>query len=222
MRFAIAGEGLTDFIVLQNLLRGFFNDKNLPVSRLHPDNTEPAGWGNLFNYLSTDKFKEAIDNTDYAIVQIDSGTCQDWNENIIHIGSDPTLLTDFIQSISQTLIKKIGDDFYNPNKEKIIFAVTVHDIECWLLPFNANLPAHRSKVVGCVNAIEQIANQQGFSINQKNYQQGKHYETLSKDMRKQKDLMNKYVLNPSLKTFIASLLAAFPPPAIEEPAEKAE
>ena len=60
MRFLIAGEGLTDFIVLQNLLRGFFNDKNLSATRLLPKDKEPVGWGNLFNYLTTEEFKQAV------------------------------------------------------------------------------------------------------------------------------------------------------------------
>jgi hypothetical protein len=111
-RFLFAGEGLTDYIVIRNLLIGFFKDKNLAISRLLPRDKEPVGWGNVLNYLSTDEFREGVNNTEYIVVQI----------------------------------------------------------ECWLLPFIADQPAHQSKIVGCVNAVERIAQKQGISINQKNYE----------------------------------------------------
>ena len=70
MRFAIAGEGRTDFIVLQNLLIGFFNDKNLAVTRLLPKDKEPVGWGNVLNYLSTEEFRIGALYNDYVVVKL--------------------------------------------------------------------------------------------------------------------------------------------------------
>ncbi len=198
MRFLIAGEGLTDFIVLQNLLRGFFNDKNLSATRLLPKDKEPVGWGNLFNYLTAEEFKQAVPFSDYTIVQIDTGTSQEWKKDITSIDSKTTDLIPFIEAIKTVLINKMGFDFYNENKDKILFAICVHDIECWLLPFNATLPAHQKKMVGCVNAIEKLANEKGFSINEKNYAGGKHYDILSKPMRGNGELITKGKLNESL------------------------
>ena len=211
MRFLIAGEGLTDFIVLQNLLRGFFNDKNLSATRLLPKDKEPVGWGNLFNYLTTEEFKQAVPFSDYTIVQIDTGTCQEWKEGIVSIDSKKTDLVPFIESIKTILVNKMGLNFYTEHQEKILFAICVHDIECWLLPFNATQPAHHKKLVGCVTTIEKIANEKGFSIHEKNYQEGKHYETLSKPMRDNGQLMNKGKLNESLSLFINELTKVFTP-----------
>jgi hypothetical protein len=100
-----------------------------------------------------------------------------------------------------------------------LFAITVHDIECWLLPFIAAQPAHQSKIVGCVNAVERIAQKQGISINQKNYENGKHYEQFSQDMKNHNALMQRYSLNPSLKIFIDVLRTAFPPAPLQEAQE---
>ncbi len=209
MRFLIAGEGLTDFIVLQNLLRGFFNDKNFLATRLLPKDKEPVGWGNLFIYLSTEEFKQAVPFSDYTIVQIDTGTCEEWKEGIVPIGAKATNLLPFIESIKTVLVNKMGVDFYDEHKDKILFAICVHDIECWLLPFNATLPAHHKKTVGCVRTIEKIANTKGFSVNEKNYQEGKHYETLSKPMRDNEELIVKGKLNESLSLFVNELHKVF-------------
>ena len=210
MRFAIAGEGLTDYTVLKNLLIGFFNDKNLPTTRLLPEDKEPVGWGNVSHFLASERFRKGVLNADYTIVQIDTGTCQDWNENIEHIGDDVSKVEAFIQTVIGVLKRKIGDEFYEQYAAQILFAVTVHDMECWLLPFNEKLKNKQAKIVGCFNALEAIANKQGFSLHQKNFEESKHYEKLSADMKKQKTLFDKAHLNISLHFFIEQLKVFFP------------
>jgi hypothetical protein len=207
---AFAGEGLTDFKVIKNLLIGFFNDKNLPITKLKPKETEPAGWGNLFDYITTPEFRDGVDYSDYTIIQIDTDRCEEWKDDIKHIGDDESQIEQFIKKVSASLIKRIGNDFYLANRHKLLFAICIHDIECWLMPFNANQSAHHSKIVGCQNALEKIAQKNGFSIHQKYYEEGKFYEILSQDMKKHKILMQKYSLNPSLKIFIETLLNTFP------------
>lgn len=209
MRFAVVGEGKTDYKILKNLLIGFFNNKNLPVTRLLPKENEPVGWGNVFKYLSTEEFRNGVENNDYIVVQIDTKECADWEERIPNIGSDTTRIDEFVQSVKNTLIERIGLDFYRTNERKIVFAITIHEIECWLLPFITTNKAHFSKMVGCENAVEKIANKQGFSIHQKNYQEGKHYDDLSQGMKNRKQLLEKSKLNPSLGLFINILIENF-------------
>lgn len=119
MNFVIAGEGLTDYIVLKNLLIGFFNNKNLPVNRLLPKDKEPVGWGNVLKYLSTEEFRNGVINSDYCIVQIDTNECEDWNEELIHIGDDESKVNVFIRDIIKVLINRIGQEYVNL-KNKII------------------------------------------------------------------------------------------------------
>lgn len=207
---AFAGEGLTDFKVIKNLLIGFFNDKNLPVNRLLPKETEPVGWGNLLHYLTTPEFRGGVDFNDYTIVQIDTDKCEEWKEELNHIGDDDGQVEPFVEKVIATLIKRIGTEYYSKNKHKFFFAICVHDLECWLLPFNAPQPAHQSKIVGCQNTIEKIAGKKGLSIHQKNYQDGKVYDELSKNLKSHKILMEKYTLNSSLEVFINTLIKAFP------------
>ncbi len=196
MRFAIAGEGRTDFIVLQNLLIGFFNDKNLSVTRLLPKDKEPVGWGNVLKYLSTEEFRFGTLNNDFVVVQIDTDKCEEWNVGLKNIGDNISLVESFINAVIDVLKAKIGTDFYQSNESKILFAITVQDMECWLLPFNIDLPAKQTKIVGCYKTLESVATKQGFSLNQKNYEDGKNYETLATEMKKNKILMEKYSLNP--------------------------
>jgi hypothetical protein len=62
----------------------------------------------------------------------------------------------------------------------------------------------------CFNALEAIANKNVYSLNQKNYKDGKYYDDFSKVMKSNKDIMAKAHLNPSLKIFIDTLSTKFP------------
>ncbi len=215
MKFAIVGEGLTDFKVLKNLLIGFTKDKNLIVNRLLPKDKEPVGWGNVLHYLSSSEFQFGVKFNDFTIVQIDTNECDQWGAGLKHIGDDDKQIEEFISQIIGTLKDKIETGFYDTHQGKIIFAICVHDMECWLLPFHASQPAHFSKIVRCYPTLEQVAQKKGFSLHQKNYEDGKHYEDLSKDMKDNKILFQKSKLNPSLKYFIESLSLILPTDKID-------
>ncbi len=210
MRFAVAGEGLTDFKVVKNLLIGFFKNKDLPITRLLPKDYEPIGWGNVLKYLGSDEFKTSFEFNDFVVVQIDSDECVEWVEGIKHIGNKQEELGAFIEQLKTTLIKHIGKDFYDTQMDKIIFAICVHEIECWLLPFNTTQKAHSGKMVNCAETLEAYCKKQGFSIHQKNYLDGKHYDLLSKEMKDHRILSQKSALNPSLNYFINTLQEKFP------------
>jgi len=208
MTIVVAGEGLTDYLVIKNMLIGYFDDKNLPISRLLPKDKEPVGWGNVLKYISSKEFIENIEDADYCIVQIDSKECEDWDLGLKQIGDNASKVKYFIDEIIKVLIDKIGND-YEQFKDKIIFAVTVHELECWLLPFNTDNKAHCKKMVSCSTTIETLAKTRGFSIHQKHYREGRNYEELSKNMKKQKELLKKSKLNPSLAIFIDNLNTIF-------------
>ncbi|MHA4811870.1 hypothetical protein ACX0G9_27490 [Flavitalea flava] len=205
MKFAFVGEGLTDHIVVKNLLIGLYNDKNLALNRLLPKEKEPVGWGNVLRFLSTEEFQTGVKNSDYIIIQIDTDKCEEWKEGLPQIGDDESKIDSFISQVTAVLITKIGEPFYTENKPKFIFAISVHELECWLLPFNSNNSAHQAKMVNCLNTLEKIATAKGFSLHQKNYQGGRHYDDFSTGMKKNSELKQKYGLNPSLKIFIQKL-----------------
>lgn len=210
MTFGVIGEGITDFKVVKNLLIGFFNNKNLQVNQLYPEQTQPGGWSNVLAYLQSEKFSQSLMFNDYVIVQIDTKECEEWKAEINNIGDKEELLEDFINKVEQFLISKIDTNVYSEYKRNIIFAITIHEIECWLLPFISEKKAEHKKLVTCSKTVERIANKIGISINQKNYADGKHYDDFSSEMKKQKELLAKSELNPSLKVFMDKLQKTFP------------
>jgi hypothetical protein len=209
MTFAIAGEGITDFTIIKHILIRYFNNNDLEVRKLRPEHKEPFGWSNLLNYIDSETFKGAFDYNDYVIIQIDTAECQDWKLELTSYNDKKEKIEDFISRVISKLVIKIGEDFYNKNKNAILFAICVNEIECWLLPFNSQLRNITKKTTGCYNAMKPIAIKKGFSIDQKNYDDGKNYEKLIKPATNKKVLIEKAKLNPSLNHFIESLNITF-------------
>lgn len=158
-------------------------------------------------YLETDEFKNSFFANDFVVIQIDSDRCEEWKVGINNVGDENGRQTvvDFFKRIQECLIEKIGVDFYGDHAAKIIFAICIHSIECWMLPFIGQHKAHQMKLVNCAQAVEKIVNTKGLSINQKNYQDGKIYEMLTKEMTKQKILQKKSEVNLGLSVFIDHL-----------------
>jgi hypothetical protein len=215
MSYGIICEGKTDFRVLQNLLRGITENKNLRVNRLQPEDDEPGGWPNVINYLSSEKFIPIFDFYENIVIHIDTRECDQWNEHLKQLGDDDLDIESFVETIKTVLINKIDKEFYDLKKDKIFFAICVHEIECWLLPYNSTRPSDLSKRTGCYNALKQINKGGKEYLGQKGFGGGKFYDDFSKVMLKKKDLLEKAHLNPSLEIFIDNLSSMFPP--IEQP-----
>lgn len=210
IRFAVIGEGQPDHIIIKNIIHGFFKNKTLPVNRWLPEIDESVGWNRVLKYLGTEGFRTRLLNTDFCIVQIDTNECEQWKEGLSHIGGDSSQIDNFIENVKAVLIKKIGADYFSL-KEKIFFAITVHDLECWMLPFNSKHSAEQSKIFSCKKTMQGIAITKKLSIDKKSdpYKRIKSFENLSKEMRDHSVLLEKSKLNPSLNIFVNTLSKTF-------------
>lgn len=100
----------------------------------------------------------------------------------------------------QRLVEQINigkDEFYSENKNKIIFAVSVHSLECWLLPLYKSYKTEKTK--NCFNNLQRESKK--ISV-QKDYNT---YDKLSKPYLKNKTLLKESKKSTSLKVFVDSL-----------------
>ena len=135
-------------------------------------------------------------NSEYTIIQIDSDICDQPN---FDIKKDASCITTFIENIKTKLISSINktEFFYETNKEKIIFAISVHSLECWLLPIYKD--SKNEKIVGCFESLQKES--KTIKV-EKNYSS---YDKLSKLLLKNKELLKISSKNSSLDIFIKSL-----------------
>ncbi|HIO93034.1 MAG TPA: phage tail protein [Leucothrix mucor] len=206
-KFALACEGITDQIVIENILCGFYKDNNLDedISPLQPpyDATtqkqkegEFGGWEMLLEYLSEKRFRDDVVNNEYVIIQIDTDVSDHPN---FAVSQTMDSIEEFVGRVAQRLISQIDskEDFYEGHKEKIIFAISVHSLECWLLPLYRTYK--KEKIVSCYDALKRES--KAISV-EKTYRK---YDELSRPFLKHKKLMTIIPQNTSFDIFINAL-----------------
>lgn len=211
MSFGIISEGITDHVIIKNILYGFFKDTDLEINELHPkDRKKPYGWTKVIEYCKTSEFKDAFDWNDYIVIQIDTDTKQDWGYSDIPNTrkGDKKSIENLINKVVEIFTEIIGMDFYKKHQDRIIFAVAVHSIECWMLPFYAVSPSHVSKIDNCLDTLNsQYLSKKGFTIDPKakGYDDNRFYEKAAQPLKKNKELLKNGKKNPSLNVFLNKL-----------------
>jgi len=206
--FGLITEGITDQIIIENILIGFFN-KDIEFNILQPlrDETDKyraknyGGWCKVVEYCANDEFKEALLFCNYIIIQIDTDVSNKPDGyDIPHHENGKELTTiELIEKVINKFKNLIGEEFYTKHQDQIIFAISVHSTECWLLPLYYT-DNKKSKVINCLRTLNQaLRKKESFTIDVKNPE---YYEDISKQYWKNKLLMKHYKNNPSLKIFI--------------------
>ena len=141
---------------------------------------------------------------DYIIIQIDTDVSELKHYNIPQQDENGKFTPQqLIEKVIEKFRGAIGNDFYSKYQQKIIFAISVHSIECWLLPLYYTDKKKKSKVKNCLDTLNlQVEKKHKFRIDAKNPE---YYRKISEKYRKHKVLMNHYAENPSLKIFIEEI-----------------
>ncbi len=208
VKFGLACEGITDHIVIENILCGFYkdyDDLDEEIQAFQPayDETtkkqkeqEFGGWEILLDYLSEKRFRDDVLNSEYTIVQIDTDICEHVNFNV---PKETIPMMTFIEKIQERLILSIDKNklFYDENKDKIIFAISVHMLECWLFPIYKDCKTE--KIVGCFEALKREVKTIKVQKNRESYQ------LLSKPLLKRGYLLEIAKKNCSFYKFLKDL-----------------
>ncbi len=161
-----------------------------------------GGWGNLLEYCKSDVFKYSFQTNKFIIIQIDTDICEEYGISKKENAQDLEPLA-LIEKVKEKFISIIGNDFYKKVDNRIIFAISVHSLECWLLPIYYT-DIKKAKLVNCLDTLNQKLAKIGFTID-KNSKNPDYYEDISKIFSKNKDFKKLYKHNPSLKIFIENL-----------------
>lgn len=217
MFFGLACEGATDFAVIESVLCGYFDNDELEdeINRLQPafDETtqkqsDYGSWTLLIKYLSTERFREDVLNSEYFIVQIDTDVAQEKGFDVsLYDDNNRELSVELlIEGVVERLSAEINvgqAGFYQRNRHKIIFCISVHSIECWLNALHSKNTPKNPKIKGCEKALNRT-----LSSNQSKLKFVKTYlvyRALSESFLKQKTLSQLVQKEPSLKVFTDQL-----------------
>jgi hypothetical protein len=210
--FAIVSEGVTDYAVLQNILVGWFHNQRDTEPFLKPYQPDPTAegesswqefgnWENVMRYLKEKKYQDALEYADFLVIQIDTDQSEHVNYGVSQRDGDRQLEPSaMVEKVAEKLREIIGPEDMEFYGDKIIFAICVREIECWLLPLWDTAKA--AKCEGCLNSVDRALTQANESHLNKDPER---YKAASKNYSKRKVLLEKGPLNPSLAIFLQEL-----------------
>lgn len=208
-KIGIVSEGASDFWALQHIVERYLKDSDVYTIPLKPRIT-PAGrqdgfgsWQGVFEYISgTDEDKLIIEaqNEDcrFVIIQIDTDVCNEYG--IEKDLSDHNL---FHNNIRQKLLHSIHADF---NKSIVVFAICIHELECWLLPFVCT--QDKCTIVdNCLNSVNRAIRTRGsIDKGNKNCDAARRlYQYIFNFKKKPRDIKECAEHNFGFKSFIEQL-----------------
>ena len=131
----------------------------------------------------------------WSINQIDTDIAEEFS------CSKNQSVEELIECVIQRMVDKIDskERFYTENREKIIFAISVHSLECWLL----SIYSKSEKIHTCEDKLKKEVSKISKKLKtEKNY---RNYDKLSQDFLKYKKLMTIASQNSSFQVFINNL-----------------
>lgn len=211
MNIGIIAEGITDTPVLSNIIAGVLNDYDISPSELFPSPADEGGWGNVFKFLNGHDFISALKEHNIVIIQLDTDTCQDWGLGLKTFNSKTDNIFDFLDEIENSLTEHVNvilnKEYAVELFDKIIFAISVGSIECWLLTFHESQKVKKSKTDNCNKSLSLFTNKKfGYTIDKSGSKQKfilpKKYDELSKPFLKANNIENSIKHNYSFQKFV--------------------
>lgn len=211
MKFGIICEGVTDFHVLKHVIQAYFDDPVILPIQPNLDETHNktatgtfGGWELVAKYLKSDHFEDAILAADFVVVQIDTDVCEHINFGVAPISLADSDHQSFYENIRLKLIEWMDSyaaDTYDFYKDKIIFAISVHSLECWLLAYHGT---KKCKITGCDTELSAVMRKKKKSLNTvtKNVQE---YIEHSRDLRRKRNHPSIIAKSLSFEKFIQQL-----------------
>jgi hypothetical protein len=206
--FGFIGEGITDFAVLENILVGFFEDDDISmrITELMPSdatdraNPEMGGWSRVITYCQTEKFRNNWLLQDFLIIQMDTDRAHEIGITIDKNTDVQDTVKQFIEYFEHLIMLRFGADFHQKYKQKIIFAIAVNAIECWILPlhYDKKFTQEQAATKQCLALLER-------KLKTKIDKKRRVYADLSRGFERKKTLVQACTYNPSFHLFIQDL-----------------
>jgi hypothetical protein len=213
--FALVCEGVTDHAVLKNILLGYFrNQPRAPrITQRQPDsdatgeaNWQQFGnWENVFRYLKEGSHRDALNFNEFLVVQVDTDASEHPNYGVPQREAgqplSPEVLVERVAAKLREILGPADCAFYG---KRLIFAICVQEMECWLLPL-WEVDNKAGKTSGCLRTLNAaLARNNEPTINSED-KKTPPYDHASRGYRKRAVLLAEGVKNPSLAVFIDEL-----------------
>ncbi len=215
MNFALITEGVSEYRIIKHILTKFFKESEPIINLIQPKIVNEkqeviGGWNEVLKYCERDEIRSILVENDYLVIQIDSDQSATKPFNISHSKEGGIAKSDeeLYSEIKSKLNSLIKPDIISSYSDRIIFAISIHTIECWLLPMFYT-DHHKSATRNCLSVLNVKLRNKGQStipLSGKNSTNGvRVYNEVLKGWRKKEDIINSSQRNMGFARFVDDL-----------------
>lgn len=157
-------EGVSEINIMARIVSKYLDD-GVIVHPIEPETkTENGflvqngygGWQQVLNHCNDETVERIMEYNDYLLVQIDTDTCGQpgYGVNPLNANGQAKSPEELYQDVKTRLLDNISPATQAKYQGRIIFAICMNEIECWLLPLyytNNN----RCKTQNCIYTLNQ-------------------------------------------------------------------
>lgn len=209
MIVGIVAEGETDQAVIEALVygatSGAIDDVDVNYVQPPPTRGAHAGWELVLDWLRRERYREILPFSDLLVVHVDTDVCDRPGFDVSrNDGGRPLEPAELVARVADRLRGLIAPDFLAAHGHRIVLAIAVDEIECWLLPLLVD-DDRAAKTTGCAKALQhalKLKNEPALRKDRRSYQ------AVARPLRKRKQLEAARQHSASLDAFVAALDAA--------------
>ena len=212
MTFALITEGVSEYTVIQHLISRYFRDDDTVVNQIQPKitkskQTSTGGWNEVLKYCEREELSDILLENDYVVIQIDTDQSQQSPFDVSHIEMGKEKLTERL--LADVIVRLEKNMPENIDKKRVIFAICIHTVECWLLPLVYS-DSRREKTKNCLTALNQELRRKNITPisetgEKNNAASQKAFRDILKKIKKKSDIEDISVHNVGFQSFVNQL-----------------
>lgn len=213
MQIGLIAEGASELRILKHILGRYVGTEHAlneiqPKTNADGTQADGGGWHRVITTFENENtIQEALIENDYVLIQIDTDHAQTAPYSVSTLGDNGQTCSD--EALFQRVQERILNNIPKISKEKrqrIILAICINEIECWLLPIYYN-DNQKCKTSNCVRLLNTALNRKKLHpITDKNSATARRsYDAILKEIKKPKDIKDCAQYNFGFKSFVEQL-----------------
>jgi len=193
-------EGVSEINIMARIISKYLGD-DVVVHPIEPEvkvengflvQSGYGGWQQVLNHCNDETIERILSFNDYLVIQIDTDTCYqiDYGVNPLDEKTGKPKTEDILyEDIKERLLLNVSKELQERYSGRLIFAICINEIECWLLPiyYTNNTKCKTNNCIYTLNQVLQKKNIGNIPEKDKNsvYARGVYFKILKNLKNKQ-------------------------------------
>lgn len=196
-------EGVSEINVMTRIISKYLGDEVF-VNPIEPETKREngvlvqngyGGWQQVLSHCNDETVERILEYNDYLVIQIDTDASIQAGYDVAPLDAmgHPKDVAVYFQDIKNRLLANISDVIQAKYEGRIVFAICMNEIECWLLPLYYS-DKNRCKTNNCIYTLNQALTKKsigGIPDTDKNSSNARRvYDKILKNLKNKKSIQD--------------------------------